>query len=314
MKPNLDEIVDKHFYRLCKKKNVIGVGVGIKVVDSKPTDEPAVLVFVSNKESLKLLSLKDRVELSIDGVKTDVVGRVGKIQALRNLDANLLNLKSSAITLYERPIRAGISIGHLYVTAGTLGGFFLDKQNDVVLLSNEHVIAGEKFKGQYGLAPQKGNIIIQPGRFDGGTIKHGFAHLKEWVTLKSKNNLEDSAIAKIDNLRDIVNEIKGLGKINGFASVKIGQKVKKVGRSTGLTTGKVISMKASVCVEYDTIKRCFKDCIVTTNMSQGGDSGSILLDENMNAVGLLFAGSDRVTIYNPISYPMKTYGLKLWNG
>jgi hypothetical protein len=38
-------------------------------------------------------------------------------------------------------------------------------------------------------------------------------------------------------------------------------------------------------------------------MSQGGDSGSLLVDgEGDKAVGLLFAGSDEVTIHNPIGF------------
>jgi hypothetical protein len=36
-------------------------------------------------------------------------------------------------------------------------------------------------------------------------------------------------------------------------------------------------------------------------MSQPGDSGSLLVaGESLQAVGLLFAGSDQVTLYNPI--------------
>jgi hypothetical protein len=35
-------------------------------------------------------------------------------------------------------------------------------------------------------------------------------------------------------------------------------------------------------------------------MSQGGDSGSAVLDEENNLVGLLFAGSDTTTIINRI--------------
>jgi hypothetical protein len=35
-------------------------------------------------------------------------------------------------------------------------------------------------------------------------------------------------------------------------------------------------------------------------MSQGGDSGAAILDMDRNVVGLLFAGSNAVTIFNPI--------------
>jgi hypothetical protein len=302
-------VVDRNYERLRKKKNVVGIGLGLKMTDGKVTDKEALLIFVTNKINRNNLDPRDIIENEIDGIRTDVVGKIGTIQALNN--SKTIQLKALSINMRERPVRAGASVSHLYVTAGTLGGFFKDKDGDVVLLSNEHVIAGENVRGKFGPAPRAGNIIIQPGTFDGGTIHDSFASLKKWMPLRSKGNLEDSAIAKINNIKTIINEVKGLGKIKGFAKPFVGQKVVKVGRSTGLTKGKIISVNASVCVEYDKIVRCFNDCIITTNMSQGGDSGSLLLDNNMNAVGLLFAGSDTVTIYNPISYPVKTYGLKI---
>ena len=44
----------------------------------------------------------------------------------------------------------------------------------------------------------------------------------------------------------------------------------------------------------------FKDQIVTTNMSAGGDSGSLVTTLDNVAVGLLFAGSSVATIANQI--------------
>ncbi len=45
----------------------------------------------------------------------------------------------------------------------------------------------------------------------------------------------------------------------------------------------------------------FKNQILTTNMSAGGDSGSLLVDYGGRAVGLLFAGSWAITVHNHIS-------------
>jgi len=45
----------------------------------------------------------------------------------------------------------------------------------------------------------------------------------------------------------------------------------------------------------------FEGQIVTGNMSSPGDSGSLLVEAaGPRAVGLLFAGSDRSTVFNPI--------------
>jgi V8-like Glu-specific endopeptidase len=48
----------------------------------------------------------------------------------------------------------------------------------------------------------------------------------------------------------------------------------------------------------------FSDQIVADLKSQGGDSGSLVLNEQNEAVGLLFAGSDRSTILNRIQNVM----------
>ena len=46
-------------------------------------------------------------------------------------------------------------------------------------------------------------------------------------------------------------------------------------------------------------------------MAQPGDSGSIVVDENLRAVGLLFAGSDQATLINPIVNVLKTLQVEL---
>ena len=48
-----------------------------------------------------------------------------------------------------------------------------------------------------------------------------------------------------------------------------------------------------------------RDQIICSAMSEGGDSGSVILDKNNNIVGLLFAGSSQFTIVNPIQRVLK---------
>ena len=56
----------------------------------------------------------------------------------------------------------------------------------------------------------------------------------------------------------------------------------------------------------------FRNQILTTNISQGGDSGSLVLDMKKRAVGLLFAGSEAVTVLNPISEVLKLLDVQLY--
>ena len=77
--------------------------------------------------------------------------------------------------------------------------------------------------------------------------------------------------------------------------------VQKTGRTTNYTTGRITAINATVDVGYGggRVAR-FKDQIVTTNISAGGDSGSLVTTLDNVAVGLLFAGSSTSTIVNQI--------------
>ncbi|WP_316504730.1 hypothetical protein [Nitrosopumilus sp.] len=55
----------------------------------------------------------------------------------------------------------------------------------------------------------------------------------------------------------------------------------------------------------------FRNQIITTAMSAGGDSGSLTRDFAGKAVGLLFAGSPVVTIHNDITNVMQALNIKL---
>ncbi len=296
---------------LQNKHNIEGIGIGHKWVNGVDTKVPAILVFVQQKldkdNVISKYSANDFIPETIDGIPTDVI-EVGYItkQAFRNR---------------IRPIKPGYSIGHPNVTAGTLGGIFIDKDNDYVVLSNNHVIADEN-------RAKIGDIILQPARSDSfGDMEFSgwkepvsnlpyFANLKDVTHLQSSGNKHDSAIAKIhpsvikENLIDF-NYPEINRPIKGFKDISVGMKVQKFGRTTGRTQGTVMGVKASFSVAYDFGNARFEDCIVCTNMSSGGDSGSIIFDEDMNAVGLLFAGSPKVTIASPIKTVVDRYGLKL---
>ncbi len=78
--------------------------------------------------------------------------------------------------------------------------------------------------------------------------------------------------------------------------------VRKSGRTTGLSTGEITVLDATVDVSYGLFQSArFEGQIVTGPMSSPGDSGSLLVaGDSQLAVGLLFAGSDQATIHNPI--------------
>ena len=125
---------------------------------------------------------------------------------------------------------------------------------------------------------------------------------------KDPVNYVDAAIAKPFTESDFIDEILAIGKVSGWTEASINQKVRKMGRTTGYTEGYIQLLNATVDVAYgaDRVARFQNQLIIKPNstnpFSQGGDSGSLIVDQHENkAVGLLFAGSDVATIANPIS-------------
>jgi len=64
--------------------------------------------------------------------------------------------------------------------------------------------------------------------------------------------------------------------------------------------GRVRDVSATVKIPYEGGIAVFVNQILVSAMSGGGDSGSLVTDQHNRAVGLLFAGSQAVTIVNPI--------------
>jgi len=89
-----------------------------------------------------------------------------------------------------------------------------------------------------------------------------------------------------------------------MASIEPGERVRKVGRTTGLTTG-VVSCIGTVRANYRPLgfgetPTLFVNQILAEISCGYGDSGSLLVDSENRAAGLLFGGSrDGKTWFNP---------------
>jgi hypothetical protein len=311
--------------RLLSYPNVIGVGLGYKVTGEVHTPKPALAVFVIQKLPPEQLSTATCIPEKLAGLPTDVV-EVGRIR--------IHNQRLQK----HRPAPPGVSIGHFRVTAGTFGAMVYERPTGrPLLLSNNHVLANET-NGTDGRA-QVGDLIVQPGVHDGGD-QHRDAigrllkfiplhftsqksscrvagrlenHLTAVIHIFRPNyfvkvfkqgreaNLVDAALAEPLAETDVVPEILDVGPVQGVAEAEVGTAVKKSGRTTGLTHERINYIAATVEVRFsDGHSAVFEDQFLTPAMSKPGDSGSLVLNEKNQAVGLLFAGSDRVTVCNRI--------------
>ncbi len=317
------KVKELHKASILAKPNVIGVGTGYKRRGGRAAGKLCVVALVRQKIPRAGLSENDLVPAEVGGVPTDVV-QVGHIKA------------QPSRTDRWRPALGGVSIGHHMITAGTLGSVVRDAiSGERLILSNNHVLANNN-------QAQVGDAILQPGRADGGQLNAdtfgtllrfepirfnqsqatcdlalAFAQMgnvaarlvgskhrvKAFYSDPEATNMVDAAVARPSDETQVLDEILELGAVNGTLPATLGMNVRKSGRTTGLTNGKVMILNVTVDVDYGDASARFEDQIVTSPMSQPGDSGSLLVaGEALKAVGLLFAGSDQATIYNPISH------------
>jgi len=116
--------------------------------------------------------------------------------------------KSRGTKTKQRPLLPGISVGHIEVTAGTLGCFVTrsDSSGKAMILSNNHVLANEN-------NAKKGDLIIQPGRVDRGQQpRDAVGRLFRFVRLKKRGNAIDAAIATLEEGIGYDSTICKLGK------------------------------------------------------------------------------------------------------
>jgi type IV secretory pathway TrbD component len=126
------------------------------------------------------------------------------------------------------------------------------------------------------------------------------------------SNRVDAAVARPLDPNMFTGEIRNIGVVSGTKAAALGMSVRKSGRTTDFTTGTVTLLNATVNVAYGAKTARFEGQVITTPMSQGGDSGSLIVDGSENkAVGLLFAGSPQATIFNPISEVLEALQINL---
>jgi hypothetical protein len=223
----------------------------------------------------------------------------------------------------QRPLLCGSSVGHFNITAGTIGAIATDRKTGRdVILSNNHVLANEN-------DAKAGDAILQPGAFDKGkNPKDLVAKLTRWIDLKPNGaNLLDAAMAMLaKGIDSDPLTYKGIGKLAGVRTdpLALGMAVSKLGRTTGVTHGRISALELDkVVIQYDLGMLSFDNQVEiestgTSSFSAGGDSGSLILDEEMRGCALLFAGSETggpngrgLTYANPIAIVLKRLAIDL---
>lgn len=196
----------------------------------------------------------------------------------------------NAPTMRQDPLHGGISISdENHFAAGTLGCKVYDRlTGDEMLLSNWHVLVAD-----WTALP--GKRIFQPGRLDGGTRADTIAV----VTRHAMSKNIDAAVATLNGNRRLLNEQLNLGGILGLGQAQLGMTVRKAGRTTQVTSGRIVGVEGvSPPINYGPISRIIRHIVTIDSVasyqpvSGPGDSGACWLDPlTQQAISLHFAGS-----------------------
>jgi hypothetical protein len=219
---------------------------------------------------------------------------------------------------FARPVPIGVSAGIANGLTGTLGARMTDGTLTYAL-SNNHVFASMN-KGSIG------SSIIQPGKFDGGTeSEHTFATLTDFEPIDFSGqcvNSIDAAIAEteVDQLSNTTPDVGYGTPWKTPIAASVGMNVQKFGRTSGLTFGSVLALNATVEVSYGNAGvACYKNQIIVSpgEFSLSGDSGSLVVasstdsDIDTRPLGLVFAGSQTISVANDIRLVLDRFGVEV---
>ncbi len=302
------EVKERHAEALLGVSGVVGAAVG-----HNGDSSPAIIIFTDTPGVRGLPT-------SLEGVPV-IVQVSGKFFAQPKPPGKGKPPKDEEPALtprdrWPRPVPIGVSTGHPDITAGTIGARVVDGLGNVYALSNNHVYANENMANI-------GDKVLQPGAYDGGSAPDDI--IGTLAAFKPINflvdNIIDAAIARLTT-----GELGNATPRDGYGTPKstpaeayINMKVKKYGRTTGQTKGRVYAINATIDVQYDSgVARFVNQIVITPGaFSAGGDSGSLIVvnakrsPSDRQPVGLLFAGSPFYTIANPIESVLTELGVSI---
>ncbi len=325
---------------LQRRANVVATGVGYKMTGGQKTPSLSIICSVVKKWPVSELSPADKIPERLEGIPTDVIA-TGRIRALPSR-TDRHRPAPGGVSIGHREITAG-TLGCLVKRRGEI---MILSNNHVMANSNDAETGdailqpgpadGGRFPQDH-IANLEAFIPIAfpgqqppggppPGRPPSGcSTARGAASILNAVaamvgsdarlaavTLKTTENRVDAAIARPVNLDVVINSILEIGPPSGTVQGSLGLAIRKSGRTTGFTTGEITQVDVTVNVQYGPGQTArFTDQLLAGPMSQGGDSGSAVLDEQNRLVGLLFAGSENSTVINRIEHVFSALELTL---
>ena len=288
----------------------LGTALGFKKRSNQPlSKEPTILVFVPSKINPKWIPNSQHIPTKLEGpdglwCALDVV-EGGKAQAAEDVSPAVDDL-AERLRGWDNQIWAGsqlalwINEARSEYSFGTLGAFVRKRQDGALgLLTNQHV-ALQPSQKLYHPVPWGTHLATTERVIE-------YVEDQDWYgpLVDEPNTFVqiDCAFAPLNpnfNQADLNPQMMGVGKLGAVKEISlddmsiIGQKVLRVGRTTGLRRG-VVTAFGYEFVDDKEVTR-YTDLLIVGEdgipFSTYGDSGSLIVtnDQRLNPIGLLWGG------------------------
>ena len=276
---------------------VTAVGLGSKETGGRPTGELALKVFVSVKRPSDQVVATELIPAEIDGLPTDVI-QSGQRHLVANPPGAVVPEMRDETR--QRPLVGGRRIRRENSqAAGTVGCFLVDPAHvgSAYGLTNFHVLSPPDVP-----APAVGTSAV--GQPTGASSVTGCCNdlFGKYVGGEMADDGKDEAAVKLDPGTQWQAEIVDIGIVTGSHEITVGEatpqtyKVRKRGSRTLLTGGVVTAVNTSD-------GHADNDIVIAPNPNPSagtrtvffayeGDSGSALVNESGEVVGLVYSRDD----------------------
>ncbi len=322
--PTEDELVaikERAAAQLMQLPGVNGVGLGGRVRGGERINELVLKVYVTTKRPPEQLDPAELIPAQFEGIPTDVAELAPDLSLLqsqpRTTGAPWVP-HSQEDNSRRRPLEGGSCIQAAMAGSGlgTLGCMLMagGDPSKVYAVTNWHVVQGHTGTGanQQDVPPPIGTPVGQPDSED--KLSKCCSHLFGKVAGGAYKEKADAAIVQLDPGTEYRARIVEIGDVNGsheFTSTEAGTHptVRKRGMRTRVTVGTVESITTQLGNSHGPewtnaiVVQPKPDASVNGSVffCEHGDSGSALLNEKNEVVGLVFA-MERAPINQPPSY------------
>lgn len=316
----LNNIINNNKYLILKNTNIIGMGLGNKIINGKITNIPSLTFLVKKKYSLNSLAASYQIPKMLFGVYTDII-EVEK----KNITPSILPYTNKV-----RPAVGGVSIETMKNTfGGTLGYPVTDqKKKDIFILTGPGVISDD-------LLGRPRDNVYQPSKYFATSMNlTQEERVGEFKTAIKVNLLKAPDDTDPKSFNSILGEIAYVGVNSDYTKKKfvkpalldgtivtkvkesemmLAETVRFIGAKSGIVKATIVSKNFSgiLRVTHKNVLdvligisgaihiQCSRDTAYDLTPS---DVGALVVDnkEPNKAVGLLVAGLGKAGVVCPI--------------